>query len=304
MYRTAARRYHETLDELPFPAWDLVEGGQYRAAWLQAHDRLSWNVATSRGCPYGCNWCAKPIWGRRYAQRSAELVAEELVRLRAEIAPDHVWFADDIFGLTTSWIEAFADAVRRRDARVPFMMQSRVNLMRPRTVAALADAGAEEVWLGVESGAQAVLDAMDKGSTLEQIATATMSLKAHGIRCGWFIMLGYPGEEWNELLSTRDLIRALAPDDIGVSVAYPLPGTAFYERVRSGFGAQRNWRESDDLAMLFRGTYDSEFYRAVRDLLHEEVFNANRIALDAQWGELAYRATEARRYPVAEAEAG
>jgi anaerobic magnesium-protoporphyrin IX monomethyl ester cyclase len=304
LWRTPPRRYHDTLDELPFPAWDLVDGGAYRAAWLGAHGRLSWNIATSRGCPYGCNWCAKPIWGRRYAQRSPDLVAEELARLRAQFAPDHIWFADDIFGLTAPWIETFAAAVRARAARVPFMIQSRVNLMRPRTVAALADAGAEEVWLGVESGAQSVLDAMDKGSTLEQIATATDALKAHGIRCGWFIMLGYPGEGWNELLCTRDLIRLLAPDDIGVSVAYPLPGTVFYERVRSRLGAQRNWRETDDLAMLFRGTYDSDFYRTVRDLLHAEVGGADRAALDAQWAELSCREPTARLLSAQEAEAG
>jgi anaerobic magnesium-protoporphyrin IX monomethyl ester cyclase len=298
--RTAARRYHDTLDGLPLPAWDLVDAGVYRTAWQQAHGRLSWNVATSRGCPYGCNWCAKPIWGRRYAQRSAELVADELVRLRTDVAPDHIWFADDIFGLTPSWIEQFAAEVRARSARIPFMMQSRVNLMRPRAVAALAEAGAEEVWLGVESGAQSVLNAMDKGSTLEQVAMATRALKAHGIRCGWFIMLGYPGESWREILSTRDLMRELAPDDIGVSVAYPLPGTVFYDRVRSGLGAQRNWRETDELAMLFPGTYDTDFYRTVRDLLHAEISGVNHGLLDAQWAELGYHEAAARRAPLAE----
>jgi anaerobic magnesium-protoporphyrin IX monomethyl ester cyclase len=292
--RTATRPYAHDLDHLALPAWDLTDHAAYATAWRETHGRFSWNVVTSRGCPYGCNWCAKPLWGRRYAQRGPELVADELARLRAEVAPDHVWFADDIFGLTAPWIEAFAAAVRARDARIPFMMQSRVNLMQPRTVAALAEAGAEEVWLGVESGSQMVLDAMDKGIRIDQVVTATKALKSHGIRCCWFVMLGYPGEEWPEILSTRDLIRTLAPDDIGVSVAYPLPGTIFHERVRAGLGAQHNWHETDDLAMLFSGTYETDFYRRVRNLLHAEVPGSSRASLDAQWRELGRAEPHAR----------
>jgi len=304
--RTAARPYYDDLDGLPFPAWDLLEPDRYRAAWMNAHGRLSWNVATSRGCPYACNWCAKPIWGRRYAQRAPHLVAEELARLRAHVAPDHVWFADDIFGLTPAWIEAFASEVAARDARLPFMMQSRVNLMNPRTVAALASAGAEEVWVGVESGSQAILDAMDKRTTLEQIRSATRTLKASGIHCGWFVMLGYPGEDWQDILRTRDLIRDEAPDEIGVSVAYPLPGTLFHERVHAQLGAQRNWRETDDLAMLFQGRFDSGFYRRVRDLLHAEVpvdGAEHTRRLDGQWRELERLEAGARRARSARAPA-
>ncbi|MQA91139.1 MAG: radical SAM protein [Gemmatimonas sp.] len=298
--RTAPRPFLDDLDASPLPAWDLVDVAGYREAWTHAHGRLSWNVVTSRGCPYGCNWCAKPIWGRRYAQRSPHGVADELAALRDHVAPDHVWFADDIFGLTPAWIEAFGREVVARDACVPFMMQSRVNLMKERAVAALASAGAEEVWVGVESGAQSVLDAMDKGSTLDQIRSATRNLKAHGIRCCWFVMLGYPGEEWDDILRTRDLIRYEAPDDIGVSVAYPLPGTPFYERVRARVGAQRNWRETDDLVMLFQGAYPSGFYRSVRDLLHAEVASPAGMegaALEAAWADLAQREGTARLTP-------
>ncbi|MGH7505092.1 MAG: B12-binding domain-containing radical SAM protein, partial [Longimicrobiales bacterium] len=107
-HTTAARLRIRELDTLPFPAWDLLDVGRYRDAWTRAHGRLSWNMVTSRGCPYRCNWCAKPIFGRLYAQRSPANVAEELRQLREHVAPDHVWFADDIFGLTASWIEDFA----------------------------------------------------------------------------------------------------------------------------------------------------------------------------------------------------
>ena len=293
--RTPARRAIADLDALPFPAWDLVDVERYRVAWSAAHGRLSWNVCTSRGCPYRCNWCAKPVFGRRYTQRSPGNVAEELARLARAVGPDHVWFADDIFGLTPGWIEAFAAEARSRRAATPFTMQTRADLMTPAAAGALARARCEEVWLGVESGSQAVLDAMDKGITLEEVRDGTRRLKAHGIRACWFIQLGYPGEDWNAILRTRDLIRREQPDDIGVSVAYPLPGTPFYDRVRTDLRGKANWSDSDDLAMMFRGAYTTGFYREIRDLLHAEVGARVRGGgppareFDARWEALAGR---------------
>ncbi len=291
--RTPPRRFVDDLDALPLPAWDLVDAARYRKAWTTAHGRLSWNLVTTRGCPYRCNWCAKPLYGTRYAQRSPESVAGEMRLLKETIAPDHIWFADDIFGLSNRWIERFAEEVAERDAAIPFMVQSRVDLMTPTAVAALRRAGAEEVWLGVESGGQKILDAMDKGTTLAQVREATRRLKKSGIRASWFLQLGYPGEEWPQILSTRDLVRDERPDDVGVSVAYPLPGTAFFERVKDQLGSQTHWEDSDDLAMMFEGTYTGPFYRRIRDLLHEEasaalsvpgdVADARRRHLDASW---------------------
>lgn len=283
---TASRAGVRDLDALPLPAWDLVDTESYRRAWRDAHGRFSWNMVTSRGCPFGCNWCAKPIFGRRYVQRSPDSVADEMRRLKDEIGPDHIWFADDIFGLTATWIAQFAGAVARRGARTPFMMQSRVDLMRPDVVTMLAKAGAEEVWLGVESGSQRVLDAMDKETELSEIRAATRALKAGGIRACWFIQLGYPPESWDDILLTRDLIRAEGPADIGVSVAYPLPGTGFHVAVRAQLGPRQNWEHTDDLAMLFSGRYSTEFYRVVRDALHEEVRTG--VTDDVRWAELAH----------------
>jgi anaerobic magnesium-protoporphyrin IX monomethyl ester cyclase len=289
---TKPRLPQRNLDKLPLPAWDLIDANAYRSAWLGKHDHFSWNIATSRGCPYACNWCAKPSFGRGYEQRSPQAVAMELRLLKDRVAPNHIWFSDDIFGLTSGWLREFAGEVTRLDAQIPFMMQSRVNLMRLEAVVSLAQAGAQEVWLGVESGSQKILDAMEKGSSLEEARDATRNLKAHGIRACWFIQLGYPGETWEDILSTRDLIRSEKPDDIGVSVAYPLPGTRFYELVRAELGERHNWEESDDLAMLFQGTFDTAFYRAVRDALHDEVSTGQPD--DCRWARLAHDAVRHR----------
>jgi radical SAM superfamily enzyme YgiQ (UPF0313 family) len=143
--------------------------------------------------------------------------------------------------------------------------------MKESTVSALRRAGCVEVWMGVESGSQKILDAMEKGTRVDQIERARASLKAKGIRACYFLQFGYPGETWTDIQKTIQLVRETRPDDIGVSVSYPLPGTQFYERVREQLGGKTNWEDSEDLSMMFKGTYRSEFYRALHDALHAEV---------------------------------
>jgi len=135
----------------------------------------------------------------------------------------------------------------------------------------LKAAGCSEVWMGVESGAQSVLNAMDKGLSLPSVVVARDRLKEAGIRACYFLQFGYPGESWNELQETIAFVRLTRPDDIGISFSYPLPGTPFYERVRMELGQKRNWTDSDDLCIMFKAAYKTEFYRAVRDALHAEV---------------------------------
>ena len=263
------------LDQLPFPSRDLIDMEQYRSAWKHAHGYFSLNIVSSRGCPYRCNWCAKPIYGDSFAVRSPQNVAQEMEQIKHEYKADHLWFADDIFGLRARWVRDFATEVARLDAALPFKMQSRVDLMTPDTVHSLRRAGCTEVWMGAESGSQKILDAMDKGTSVDQIATARANLKNDGIRACYFLQFGYPGETWEDIQKTIQLVRETRPDDIGVSVSYPLPGTKFYERVKAQLGEKTNWCDSADLAMMFQGAYTNEFYRALHDALHAEVDSWN-----------------------------
>jgi anaerobic magnesium-protoporphyrin IX monomethyl ester cyclase len=190
-------------------------------------------------------------------------VVAEIRLLRERYAPDHLWFCDDIFGLKARWLLPFADQISAAGLTMPFLCQTRADLMTEENVAALRRAGCAEAWMGVESGSQAVLDAMDKGITIAQVRAAVPRLRAAGVRVGFFLQFGYPEEGWRDIELTRQLIRDLAPDEIGISVSYPLPGTRFHERVRTVLGEKRNWRESDDLDPLFPGLFSRDFYRTL-----------------------------------------
>jgi anaerobic magnesium-protoporphyrin IX monomethyl ester cyclase len=241
---------------------------------LERRGYFSLNMVTTRGCPFHCNWCAKPIWGQRYNTRSPENVVSEMRSLKEMYQIDHVSFADDIFGLKPGWIKRFGELVG--DVRIPFKCLSRVDLLRrPGEVDALAEAGAQTVWVGAESGSQRILDAMDKGTRVEQIYEATRLLRTAGVEVGFFLQFGYPGELRDDIEKTLQMVRECNPDDIGISVSYPMPGTKFYAAVREQLGEKRNWQDSDDLAMLYHGPYTTDFYRKLHGVVHKE-FRAHR----------------------------
>jgi anaerobic magnesium-protoporphyrin IX monomethyl ester cyclase len=281
--RTPPRPVLRDLDSLPRPAWDLVDVERYRRIWRRRHGYFSMNVAASRGCPYHCNWCAKPIYGQRYSIRSPRAVAEELAWLRRTYAPDRVSFVDDIFGLRPQWIEEFADEVGRLGPPLPFKCLCRADLLGPRAVEALVRAGCRTVWLGAESGSQTILDAMEKGTRVEQVREAARRLHEAGMEVAFFLQFGYPGETLDDVRLTRELVRDCRPDDIGISVAYPLPGTPFHQRVEAQLGDKRNWDDSDDLAMMYAGPFPTAFYRRLHRLVHAE-FRLRRLSETSKWG--------------------
>jgi anaerobic magnesium-protoporphyrin IX monomethyl ester cyclase len=284
VHYTLPRRLSADLDTLPLPAWDLIDAAQYRAAWVAKHQLFSLNMISSRGCPYRCNWCAKPAYGNTYRVRKPNLVAHEMAYLKRAFNPDHLWFADDIFALSNRWMIEFAEKVEELDARIPFKMQSRCDLMTRSTVDALQRSGCQEVWMGAESGSQSILSAMDKGLRVEQIYEARRNLTRHGIRACFFLQFGYPGEGWEQIEATIRMVRETKPDNIGVSVSYPLPGTKFFDLVSNQIGRKANWSESGDLAMMFQGAFSSDFYRALADALHLEVRNPEGLnAIQAAW---------------------
>ena len=255
------------LDSLPSPAWDLIDVEAYRTVWMGRHGRFSLPLATSRGCPFHCNWCAKPIWGQRYNNLSPSRAAREVRTLKG-LGATHVNILDDIFGLKPGWTEAFAAELRGLDAVLPFKCLSRADLLSVASIEALAQAGCEMVWIGAESGSQAVLDAMEKGATVEAIRAATTNLRRRGVKVGLFIQFGYPGETHDDIEATIRLIEDVLPEDIGISVSYPLPGTRFHERVRHEMGERSHWRDSNDLAMLFKGLHGTRYYRWLHTYTH------------------------------------
>jgi anaerobic magnesium-protoporphyrin IX monomethyl ester cyclase len=286
-----ARQILRNLDSLPLPAWNLIDLDPYRKIWRKHHGYFSLNIATTRGCPYKCNWCAKPIYGNRYNSRSPLHVVDEIEMLVRTYQPDHFWMCDDIFGLKPGWTQQFSHLLKERNLKINYKIQSRADLLvQENTIEALAASGAESVWMGAESGSQKILDAMEKGTTIDEIERASLLLKKHSIRVGFFLQFGYLTETRADIDATLKMVLKLMPDEIGISVSYPLPGTSFYNTVKNQLKEKQNWVDSDDLAMMFAGTYGSAFYKTLHRYVH------NRYRVRRGWN--AFRNLNKKPFPI------
>ena len=267
------------LDELPLPAWDLVDVEAYRDVWKSGGKEFTLNIATTRGCPYKCNWCAKPIYGNRYNSHSPEYIVKHLALLQKQYGVKKFWMCDDIFGLKPNWVQQFNVALKEANLTISYYIQSRVDLLlKDDTIDALAESGLKEVWVGAESGSQKILDAMDKGTQVEEIYTATRLLKKKNIKVAFFIQFGYLDETKEDIAKTVSMIKELLPDNLGISVSYPLPGTKFYDKVKDDLQLKANWTDSDDLAMMFQGTFNSAYYKKLHRYVHKEYRKSQAIA--------------------------
>lgn len=257
------------LDKLPIPAWDLIDIEDYLNIWRKKNKIPYLNIATTRGCPYKCNWCAKPIYGNRYNSRSPKRVVDEIEFHVTHHNINHFWMCDDIFGLKPGWVKQFRDELNQRNLKIKYKIQSRADLLlQEDNIEALVAAGLDEAWIGAESGSQEVLDAMDKGITIDQIRSSTRILKSFGVKVAFFIQFGYLGETMQDIKKTFHLVLDLMPDKLGVSVSYPLPGTKFFDKVKADLANKQNWVDSDDLDMMFKNTYKPKFYKVLHRYLH------------------------------------
>lgn len=274
------------LNNLPLPAWDLIDIKPYQKAWQQ-HGYFSINLATTRGCPYKCNWCAKPIYGNRYNSRSPEHVAKEIQLMQSLFSFDHIWFGDDIFGLKPSWVQEYNTVLKKYDINIPYKIQSRADLLLTGdTIDSLVESGCDEVWIGAESGSQKILDAMDKGTSLKQIETCTQLMKSKGLKSCFFLQFGYLTEDWDDIKATFNMLFNLMPHDIGVSVSYPLPGTKFYDIVKNELDDKTNWEDSDELLLMYKSTFSPKFYKILHRFIHKR-FRQKQAEINLKKGQLA-----------------
>jgi anaerobic magnesium-protoporphyrin IX monomethyl ester cyclase len=258
--RTLPRPQLPDLDALPDPDREAIDTARYVETWRTHHGMGSISLICARGCPYHCNWCSHAVYGNTHRRRSPARVAAEVEHLLARYRPDQLWYADDVFTIKRSWFFEYAAELERRNIRVPFECISRADRMDDEVVARLAAIGCRRLWIGAESGSQRILDAMQRGVQVEQVQTMTHALKRHGIETGMFIMLGYEGEELQDLEATVEHLKQSAPDVFLTTVAYPIKGTGYYGKVEERVLARGDWTQHSDRDLSVRGRRSRRFY--------------------------------------------
>ena len=268
---TGVRSYIQDLDSLPFPAHDLVDMGKYRKEWKRIHGYWMPQVMASRGCPYSCTWCQKSVFRRSFRIRSANSVALEMKKLRDLYGADRISLHDETLGVNKEWIRQFRDAVFQNDALIPFDCFSRVDVIDESMVSCLKSIGCRQIRFGIESGSQKVLNAMNKGTNIDQVYSAARICYEYDIESYYFMMVGYPEEDLNDLMLSIKLLVETVPDEFSTGIAYPLVGTEFYEKVKHKLKPKRNLPRVNENTLIFENNQYSTFiYQMFQKLFRAE----------------------------------
>jgi anaerobic magnesium-protoporphyrin IX monomethyl ester cyclase len=206
-----------------------------------------------------------------HRRRSPRAVVEEIEWLLERYHPDMLWIADDVFTIHHGWIDNYAAEMKRRGVRIPFECITRADRVNERIASTLAELGCMRVWIGSESGSQRILDAMQRGVSVEQVHRAVSLCKANGIQTGMFLMWGYEGEEISDIEDTIHHVKRCRPDVFFTTVSYPIKGTPYFDKVAGRLVSIRAWNESTDREFQIRGRHSRQFYQHADELLKSEM---------------------------------
>jgi radical SAM superfamily enzyme YgiQ (UPF0313 family) len=298
--RTKPREQIRDIDKQPWPARESIDMARYVEVWRTHHGMGSVSLITARGCPYHCRWCSHEVFGKTHRRRKPVSVADELEWLIDRYQPQMAWMADDVFTIHHSWLFQYAAELRRRGLKLPFECISRADRLNRQVVETLAEMGCFRVWIGSESGSQRILDAMERGVTVEQVQNAVALCRSSGIQTGMFLMWGYEGEELSDIESTVEHVKKTNPDIFFTTVAYPIKGTPYFSDVAGRVENLKSWSDSSDREFRIRNRHSRQFYRFADKLLRSEV-ELERLGQkpDADAGTL-----EALRTGIADARSG
>jgi len=269
--RTKPREQIKDIDAQPWPARESIDMARYVETWRTHHGMGSVSLITARGCPYHCRWCSHEVFGKTHRRRKPVSVANELEWLINRYQPQMAWMADDVFTIHHGWLYQYAGELKRRGVKLPFECISRADRLNLQVVETLAEMGCFRVWIGSESGSQRILDAMERGVTVEQVQSAVALCRSVGIQTGMFLMWGYEGEELSDIEATVEHVKKSDPDIFFTTVAYPIKGTPYFSEVADRVENAKAWSESSDREFRVRKRHSRQFYRFADNLLRSEV---------------------------------
>jgi anaerobic magnesium-protoporphyrin IX monomethyl ester cyclase len=271
LVKTGPPRLLQDLDAQPWPDRERIDIRSYLNTWRDHHGGSSLSVITARGCPFRCNWCSHSVYGHTHRRRTPRAVVDEVEYLLAEYQPAMLWVADDVFTIHHQWIVDYAAELKRRGIRIPFECITRADRINDRIAGLMAEIGCRRIWIGSESGSQRILDAMQRGVTVEQVQRAVHICKEHSMETGMFLMWGYDGEDLSDVEATIDHVKACRPDVFLTTVSYPIKGTPYFDRVAERLVSVEPWASSSDRNLKVLGRHSRRFYQYADEVLRQEM---------------------------------
>lgn len=232
---TEPRPFIKNLDDLPFPAYELVDMDYYLRPNIRSIRPIflsQFSVFAGRGCPYNCRFCATIFWKRTVRLRSYKNVVDEIEYLVKKYSIDGVYITDDTFAINRERLLSFCSELKRRKLDIIWGCQTRVHLIKEDLVKAMKAAGCIQMEFGVESGSQKMLDNLNKGITVKQIKEAFKLCQKYKIRTYANIMFNTIDETEDDVKKTLDLCKEIKADVYGFAIMTPYPKTDIYNNIK------------------------------------------------------------------------
>jgi anaerobic magnesium-protoporphyrin IX monomethyl ester cyclase len=247
---TGKRGFIENLDSVPFPSRDLFDNAAYKTYYNKRFGYTTTPVISSRGCPFSCDFCSRPVFGQNLRMRSPENIVAEVDEVD-RLGYERVWFADDCFTLDKAQVLRVCDLLLERGLHLGWECLSRVDTMDLQMATSMEKAGCKRVFFGIESGNDQVLELMRKRINVYQARHAVYAAKAAGLEVGAFFIIGYPGENDKSVLDTIRFASKLPLDYLSFTLPYPIPGTPLHDRVKNlDDSSAVDWEEPKNWSLI------------------------------------------------------
>jgi len=243
IHLTEDREFKKNIDDLPFPAYELLKLNKYKSYWTRR--RMEFPMFSGFGCPYRCAFCSRPQ-GNIVRYFSIERLMEEINRNIKEFNMSSIYFWDDTFTLNRKRVLSICEEFLRRgfNKKVKWKCLSRVDTIDLEMLRYIKEAGCEHIEFGIESGNHQILENIKKPLDMEKAEQVFQWCKEVGIRARAFFIIGFPEENRETLKETYNLIWRLNPDFLTVSILVPFPGTELFKKyVDINTHSKHKWEE-------------------------------------------------------------
>ena len=222
-----------TLDDLPFPAYEKLEGypHAYTLPLFNYPRTPNASCISSRGCPYACSYCDRSVFRRSFRFNSAEYMYRHLQYLKERFGVRHINFYDDLFTFNPKRVEAFCRMMIDQPLGMTFNCAVRAETVNPDLLKLMKAAGCWMISLGIETGDEQLLKRHRQNVDLDVMARTIRDIKKAGIRVKGLLMMGLPGESEETIKNSMNYVFSLPIDDFNLAKFTPFPGSPLYEHI-------------------------------------------------------------------------
>jgi len=249
----------EVIESLPLPDRSVFDHSRYQEFWERTSGCRMTSIMITRGCPYSCDFCSKPVWGTYYRKPALERIFTE-IRDILGYGYNRLWIADDSFTLDTGYLRAFCRKKIMEGLTFTWTCLSRVDGLDEEIVGLMKDAGCMRVYLGLESGNDETLHLMGKRASVEEGIEAVRLFRQAGIETAGFFIVGYPGESEESIDETLALAASLPLTEISINIPFPLPGSPLFSRIGS-IDTTADWRMANEVSFIYKSEFDEPLLR-------------------------------------------